>query len=154
MKLLFHLDANCINARQNISELNELESLAISGLIDIDFSETAYNEALDRSFNRARKVEEYTWSSLSGEPEFEEHQRIKIENIVFPHSELTVGQKKDVEIILTAWMCDAILITTDGASKSQPRGILGSKADLEAIGIRVMNPNEALDLAICRTKRD
>lgn len=145
--ILFHLDTNSVNARQANAELNELENLAALGCIDIDFSETAYGEASHGNGKRAHKAEEFTWSGLSGQAEFEEYRRNEIASIVFPYGCLADRQKKDVEVILTASMCDAILITTDGASKSQPRGILGSKADLAAIGIRVMTPSEALDLA-------
>lgn len=147
--LLFHLDSNSINARQNSSALNALERLANLGRIQLEYSEVAQNEASqgNGSGKRKRKAEQFISSGLSGQAEFEAEQRIAISKIIFPHGCLTAGQKKDVEIVLTAWMCNAILVTSDGASKSQPRGILGSKADLANINARVMSPAEALAYA-------
>ena len=40
----------------------------------------------------------------------------------------------------------AILITNDGASKSQSKGILGRRDELSAY-VKIMNPSEALKLA-------
>ena len=86
--------------------------------------------------------------ALSGQPEFEEQKRVDIARIVFPNGVKTISQENDVKILLTAFLCRAILVTSDGASKSQPRGILGSKANLAKIGVRVMTPNEALEEAL------
>ena len=58
-----------------------------------------------------------------------------------------MSQQNDVEILLTAKLSGAILVTTDGASKTQPRGILGSKKELEALGIKVVAPSEAVTIA-------
>jgi len=85
---------------------------------------------------------------LSGQPGFEEQKRADIARIVFLIGVKTTSQKNDVEILLTAFMCGATLVTSDGASKTQPRGILGSKAELTKIGVRVMTPNEGLEEAL------
>ena len=74
--------------------------------------------------------------ALSGQPEFEEQKRVDIARIVFLNGVKTISQENDVKILLTAFLCRAILVTSDGVSKSQPRGILGSKADLAKIGVR------------------
>jgi hypothetical protein len=145
---IFHFDANAVNARQANPDLNRLEDLARSGAVRIDYSRTAYDEASAGCVLRAQKADEHIWMELSGQPEFEEHKRAAIARVVFPDGVKTTSQKNDVEILLTAFMCRAILVTSDGASKTQPRGILGSKADLAKIGVRVMTPNEALQEAL------
>jgi hypothetical protein len=145
---IFHLDANAANARQANPNLNRLEDLARSGAVWIDYSRTAYDEASVGWERRARKAEEHIWMELGGQPEFEEQKRADIARIVFPNGVKTPSDEKDVEVLLTAFMCRAILVTTDGASKRQPRGILGSKADLAKIGVRVMTPKEALEEAL------
>jgi hypothetical protein len=61
-RLLFHLDANAVNARRRNRDLNELELLAESGVIDIQFSEVAIREASAGSRLRFDKVDEYTWA--------------------------------------------------------------------------------------------
>ena len=145
---MFHLDANAVNARQANLDLNRLEDLGRSGRVWIDYSRTAYEEASVGCEFRAQKAEEYIWMALSGQPEFEEQKRVDIARIVFPNGVKTISQENDVKILLTAFLCRAILVTSDGASKSQPRGILGSKANLAKIGVRVMTPNEALEEAL------
>ena len=77
-----------------------------------------------------------------------QEKRGDIARIVFPNGVETTPQVNDVEVLLTAFVCRAILVTSDGASKTQPRGILGSKADLAKIGVRVMTPSEALEEAL------
>ena len=145
---IFHLDANAMNARQANPDLNRLEDLGRSGEVWIDYSRKAYYEASAGCEPCADKAAEHIWMELSGQPGFEEQKRADIARIVFLIGVKTTSQKNDVEILLTAFMCGAILVTSDGASKTQPRGILGSKAELTKIGVRVMTPNEALEEAL------
>lgn len=145
---VFHFDANAVNARQANLDLNRLEDLARSGAVQIDYSRTAYDEAAAGCELRAQKADEHVWMKPSGQPEFEEQKRADIARIVFPDGVKTTSEENDVEILLTAFLCGAILVTSDGASKTQPRGILGSKADLAKIGVRVMTPSEALEEAL------
>lgn len=145
---IFHFDANAVNARQANPDLNRLEDLVKSGAVWIDYSRTAYDEGSAGCELRTKKAEKHIWMALSGQPEFEKQKRAEIARIVFPNGVKTTSQENDVEILLTAFMCRAILVTSDGASKTQPRGILGSKADLANIGVRVMTPNEALEEAL------
>lgn len=145
---VFHLDANAVNARQENPDLNRLEDVVRSGAVWIDYSRTAYDEASSGCELRDQKAEEHIWMELRGQPEFEEQKRADIARIVFPNGVKTTSQENDVEILLTAFMCRAILVTSDGASKTQHRGIHGSKADLAKIGVRVMTPNEALEEAL------
>lgn len=145
--LLFHLDANAVNAKQLNPDLNELERLASLGIVELEYSEVAYDEAANDKGIREAKAELHTWAGLSHQLELEATWRTLITNATFPNGAPSASQKNDVEILLTAKMAGAILVTSDGASNSQPRGILGSKRELEALGIKVVTPSEALALA-------
>lgn len=146
-RLLFHLDANAVNARQRDTNLNELEHLAALGEIVLEYSETAYNEASHGSNFRQAKTESYTWAALSGQPEFEKVWRAMIEKAIFPCGVKTASDRKDVEVVLTAKISGAVLVTRDGGSKTQPRGILGSRAELAALGVTVLTFSEAVAYA-------
>jgi hypothetical protein len=147
LALLFHLDANTVNSRQTDPHLNKLEYLASVGVVKLEYSEVAYDEAEYGSVGRKTKVEKFTWAGLANQPELEDSWRRLIADAVFPSGVITASQRNDVEILLTAKIAGAILVTNDGASKSQGRGILGSKMQLDALGIQVLNPAEAAALA-------
>lgn len=146
-RLLLHLDANAVNALQRDESLNELERLAALGEIDLEYSEIAYNEAGHGSSSRQAKTENYTWAGLSGQPEFETDWRAKIEKAIFPFGAKTDSDRNDVEVVLTAKIAGAFLVTRDGNSKTQPRGILGSRAELAALGVTVLTFSEAVAYA-------
>ncbi len=127
--------------------MNELENFFQKGNIELEFTESAYNEASKGSDQRADKAAEYTWCGATNQFGGEDYWRKVIAQAVFPGQGLTSNQKNDVENLLVAKLTDAIFITRDGASRRQPRGILGSRTQLEELGIKVMNPEEALNLA-------
>lgn len=148
--LHFLLDANAVNARQEDQALNELENLGERGCINLEFTETSYAEAEFRSIKRSHKLEKYTWIGVTNQLGFENEWRESISKIVFPgkiFQKLSTNERNDVEIILTAKMMGATLVTNNGNSRSQPRGILGSKNELAELGIQVVSPKEALILA-------
>ena len=143
----FLLDANLINARQQDPAVNELERLREQGRADLEFTEMAYMEAATGSDKRACKAAEYTWSGATNQFGQEDIWREAIAKAVFPGQTLTANQQNDVENLLIAKLTNAIFVTRDGASRKQPRGILGSRTSLEELGIRVARPEEALALA-------
>ena len=144
---LLHLDANAVNARQRDNSLNELESLAALGVVELDYCEIAYNEAGHGSSLRQAKTENYTWAGLSGQSALEADWRAKIEKVIFPLGAKTDSDRNDVEVVLTAKIAGAVLVTRDGNSKTQPRGILGSRAELVALGVTVLTFSEAVTYA-------
>ena len=84
----------------------------------------------------------------------EEMEIIKnIEKILFPNGAKNTNEKNDIEIVFNAKKYFCILITNDGDSKSQPKGILGN-ADIlkEKIGVEVMTDKEAVELVIKKIK--
>ncbi|MDS4076308.1 MAG: hypothetical protein RKO68_10155 [Candidatus Accumulibacter sp.] len=146
-RLLFLLDANACNARQQIAELNELERIGRSGLIDLEYTETTWDEARRNSERRQAKVDRRLFVGLNGDTELEAPWRESIARVVFPEGVLADDQRRDVEALLTAKLAGAFFVTRDGASKTQPGGILGHKVELAALGIEVLTFQEAVQRA-------
>lgn len=66
---------------------------------------------------------------------------------MFPKSVHSTSQRNDVQVIFEARKYCAILVTADGASKSQPHGILGARSELlSRMDVRVVTDVEALEL--------
>jgi len=143
---VYQLDANRINARQKDADVNQLELWHKHKVIFLEMSLIAYDEACIGSKDRSKKAENYTWistnDSLGGETEF----RRIIESIVFPLGAKKPGEKNDISILLDAKIGGATLVTLDGASHSQPGGILGNANRLLSdIGIRVITAKQAVN---------
>ncbi len=146
--LRFHIDTNRINARQNLDYMNLLEGWRSKGVITMDMSETVkYEVHKGLNINRIEKARRY-WSSLDFSDTPEEKQIIKcIESILFPSGVQNRNQENDVRIVFNAKKYMCYLITNDGDSKQQPRGILGSSEYLKiSLGIKVLRDKEAVSL--------
>jgi len=144
--LRFHLDTNRINARQNLVYMNQLERWRADGVITLDMSEEACDEArAGNNIKRTEKADESIFirandvfgSEISG----------KMEKILFNSTNLDESQKRDARILFCAKMANAILITNDGGSKRQPGGILGHANELAFLGINVMTDKVAVQKA-------
>lgn len=125
--------------------MNQLEEWNRNEVIELVMSKVAYDEAL--SGNDARRQEKtmshfysHTSSSAWATPE---RTRL-IERSIFPDGARTQSEKNDVSIVVSAAEFGAILVTNDGASRAQPRGILGSRAKLAELRIQVLTPDEAV----------
>jgi hypothetical protein len=145
--MLFLLDANAVNARQRDPALNELEQMAQAGQIELEYTQITFEEASRGCDKRAEKAAEYTWSGVVEESEFPAMWRDAIARTVFPGGTLSSSQRNDVTALVTAKLTGAVFVTNDGASSRQPRGILGSKHELAALGVTVVTPAEAVALA-------
>lgn len=146
--ICFMLDANCINARQKDAALNRLEALHDDELIEIILCETSFHEACaGGGVGRFRKAVRFGVSITHLETQEEQQLLQAIEQAVFPNGAKTRQQKNDVVILFNAHKYGRILITDDGDSKRQPRGILGSRDELLKLGVRVMRPEEAVRYA-------
>ena len=141
---LYHLDANRVNARQKDPSVNQLEAWRDEGIIFLEYSLVAYKEASYGDTRRAEKADEITWSESVDSIGVESDRKRQIENVIFPSGAHTMAQNNDVAIVYDAWWAGATLITADGNSKSQPRGILGSKNALAEIGISVISTSDAV----------
>jgi len=148
--VLYLLDANACNSLQRIGQLNELERMADAGLIDLLYTETTWDEAQFGSMQRRCKVSDFSFVGLSNDAENRRLQRPwreAIEQIVFPTGAKNDNERRDVETLLTVKTSGGVFVTNDGASRTQPGGILGHKVQLARLGIEVLNFTEALEHA-------
>ena len=142
---LYHLDSNRINSKQGLVNINRMEKWKEDGVILMELSVTAHREcATTPKSRRAQKANEYIYAYPA---DWQRDMPLlgRIERIIFPNGGAKdINQRRDVLIVYTASHYNAILVTADGKSKKQPRGILGSQADLQAIGVRVMSDAETV----------
>ena len=146
-KPVFFLDANACNALQQIAELNELEEMARIGLIELQYTETTWDESRYGSAARDGKVAEFIFCGLAGVNELEVPWRETIGMIVFPEGVKNENQKRDVDALVTVKLAGGVFVTRDGGSTTQPGGILGHKAELASLGVEVLNFTEAVQRA-------
>ena len=141
----FQIDTNRINSRGHCPNMNQLEQWYRDGVIQMDMSEVAQRESrADRDQKRVEKTFDYVYSETLANTHEEQEWLRKIETILFPKGAKNSNQRNDVEIVFNANKYGSILITADGASKSQPNGILGHKVGLKELGIVVMSDEEAV----------
>ncbi len=142
----FTIDANCLNSKQLIPEMNQLEKWAEQELILLITAETAQGEMAFGN-NQKRKEKAYNFVYTKSEITIqEEKDRIQlIGETLFPGGPKNQNQRNDVDIVFNAGKYPNPLVTNDGASKSQPGGILGNrKALLDLFGIEALTPSEAV----------
>jgi len=142
--LCFHIDANRINAAAKLESMNQLERWRAAGVIDIEMAEPAQNEAMRGSSARAEKAMNYIYAQAMAGTAGEKELLRKIEGILFPNGAKTANELRDVEIVFIAGKYDCILVTNDGASRSQPGGILGNREKLAKLRIKVCTDEEAV----------
>ena len=137
-------DTNCINARQRNEDVNNLEDLHNERKISLSMPKIAYSEAGFGSLLRKQKSENYYFEGIVNQEHRFADKYTQIENIVFPNGEKKQNQKNDVDILVYLAITRTPFITMDGASKSQPGGMLGNKAALKKLGIKILSPSDAL----------
>lgn len=141
----YHIDTNRINARQKIEALNKLEAWANDGVIDIEMSEVAMDEAASgNSQARREKAFGHIFSYTESNGQNDSARMREIERAIFPAGCADQNQRNDVEIVFNSEKYLMPLITDDGASRSQPGGILGAKAQLRKLGITVLRAEDAI----------
>ena len=104
-----------MNFNRKSPALNKLEKWAAHGVITLQFTEPAQNEAAaSRSARRTKKA----WSYVAALPlpkKDEEQERLrKIERIIFGDRRLSPQDKNDALNVFTARKYFAILVTADG----------------------------------------
>jgi hypothetical protein len=153
---VLHIDTNVINARQKLSPVNKLEKWFADGVILINMSGTAHEEAqVGGNEQRSRKANQQLFTMTS--PAQPDESRFKaIEAVLFPDGAKNDNQKNDVRIVADAIHYAAILVTQDGGSKSQPGGILGNRDTLaKRFSVRILTPDEAVAFVLDRiSERD
>lgn len=140
---ILQIDTNLINARQKLSAVNKLELWAKNDVILINMSSIAYEEAqADGNPLRVKKANQqiFTVSDAASEddPDFQ-----KVAAALFPDGVKDDNQRNDIKIVCDAIHYQAILVTSDGASRTQPGGILGNRHKLSPF-VQILSPDEAL----------
>ncbi len=172
--LSFVIDTNRINALGNAPEMDPLERWKADGVILMETAQAVLEECnpenspspTGRHAQRTAKAKTYV-AALTGmdsfggnEPQLEKLHRLmnspeeqvmqeKIASILFGTrlGALNPNKRNDVRVVYAARQHDAILITKDGGSKTQPGGILGNRDALRReIGTRAMRAAEAVSL--------
>ena len=140
---IMHIDANLINARQRLPSVNQLERWFKDEIILINMSSTAHQEAqAGGSQDRARKANEQIFTVTEPVSETDPLFQL-VADALFPAGVSDDNQRNDVRIVCEASKYQAILVTADGASKTQPGGILGNRHKLNGL-VQVMSPEEAV----------
>ena len=148
---MFQLDTNRINSRGKLPNINQLEKWHADGVILMDLSLAAKNECdAGNSPRRAEKASEYIFSIPIIDSSHEREIIVRIERLLFPKGAADQNQRNDIAVIFTAAKYNAILVTNDGDSKSQPGGILGYRNELAEMNIRVMRDDDAVKLVLER----
>ena len=144
---IFHIDANRLNARLCLSNMNKLEKWHEDGVITIEMSEVAQSEAASGGdLKRKSKAYGYIFTkTLAGTPD-EKSRLHAIEGILFPDGAKAENERNDVAVVFNAMKYEAILITNDGDSKRQPRGILGNRQKLKRLRAEILTDEEAVQL--------
>ncbi len=145
LAISFLVDTNCVNARQKLTAMNQLEMWAEREIITLLTAKTAQSEmAAGNNADRKQKAYSFifTMSAISGRDE--QLQLHRIEEALFPGGARNPNERIDIDIVFNAWKHMRPLITNDGGSKSQPGGILGNRTKLAGIGVQVVTPEEAV----------
>lgn len=150
--LMFQIDTNRINARENLENMNRLEQWAANEVIGLEMAEAALTEAVaGKNTQRAAKALDSIYSETLAFTPQERQMLTTIERILFPEGADDQNKRNGVEIVFNAAKYGSILVTADGDSKTQPRGILGNAEALKkAVGVQIMRDKEAVELVISR----
>ncbi|MGY5709700.1 hypothetical protein ACXHPE_14500 [Vibrio cincinnatiensis] len=141
--LQYSIDTNLLNSRKKDTTLNRLDKWSNDGVISVLTSQVAQKEMMQKDLEKALTYA----ATLTLEEKLlplEREVLNKIEAIIFPEGAINSNQNNDVYIVFNAWKYRRILLTNDGGSKRQPRGIYGSKTELAELGIKIQKPEEAL----------
>jgi hypothetical protein len=144
LNIRFSVDTNCVNSRQAIPAMNQLEKWAELEVIELLTSITAQNEmAYGNKAQRKRKAYNFIFTETVITTEEESRLFKTIENILFPNGAKSQNELNDVDIVFNSAKYYTKLITNDGGSKKQPGGILGNREALARIRAIVLTPEEA-----------
>ena len=146
---IFHLDANLINARQNLVPVNRMERWRDEGVILLAMAGIAHEEAQAGANGnveaRKRKAASHLYTIRCDDDARADDMYARVEAILWGKS-ADDNQANDVEVVCEAILWHAILVTSDGGSKRQPAGILGNRDRLrELFNILILRPEEAVE---------
>jgi hypothetical protein len=152
---IFHIDSNRINARGKLDAMNRLERWKDDGVILINMSGVSFKEALGgNNPTRTKKAFEHIFTTTDVSVDTNNPTYKRIETAIFPGGAADRNEENDVKIVYEAAYYHAILVTGDGNSRRQPRGILGGRESLRDL-VQIMTDIEALEFIKTRiAKRD
>jgi hypothetical protein len=137
-----------INARGRLPFMNLIEKWHENDVIILRLPEDAQDEA-EAGFSRNRILKARSYIvPLPLDRNAEERARLKlIQRVLCGSRPMSKSDERDARIVFTAAKYYGILITADGASNSQPRGILGAASELrDAVGVQIMSAASAVKL--------
>lgn len=144
LRYVFHIDTNLINARGKLDTMNQIEKWAEEGLIPVEMSGVSFKEA-QAGGNSARTKKAlsqiFTLTDVNINPNY--HKYRKIEAALFPEGAKTENEHNDIKIVYEAAHYEAILITSDGGSRTQPGGLLGNRDKLKGM-VKILSDSEAV----------
>jgi phosphoglycolate phosphatase-like HAD superfamily hydrolase len=155
---IFQIDANRVNSRFSLANMNRLEQWKKDDVIMIHMSEVAQREAAAGN-DQARRSKAYGYIFTESLPDTPGERDLlrEIEKILFPAGVRSENERNDVDVVFNARKYGRILITNDGGSKRQPGGMLGNREKLKELGVVIMTDEEAVrlveDLILKRDKR-
>jgi hypothetical protein len=141
---IFHIDTNLINARGKLETMNQIEKWAQNKLICVNMSGVSFKEAIaGRNITRKNKAHSQIFTLTDENISPNDALYLKIAAVLFPKGIKNDNERNDVKIIYEAAHYEAILITRDGGSRTQPGGILGNRANLRDI-VQILSDFEAV----------
>lgn len=141
----YMIDSNSINARHKDEHMERIARWRENRVVEVIMPDAVVKEMQPYPLG-AKEAANYIYEiAQPGEVDLPED----IRQAVFPDGyskdpEEKAGQENDVRILASARKYGRTLITTDGASKRQPGGMLGHAADLAKVDVTVMRPEEAV----------
>ena len=114
---VLHIDTNLVNARQKLDSVNQLEKWADDGVILINMSATAHQEAqYGKNSGRVQKANQQIYTATPS-PEASDPKYKLIETALFPNGASNNNEQNDVKIVYEAARYAAILVTSVEAQK-------------------------------------
>ena len=114
---VLHIDTNLVNARQKLDSVNQLEKWADDGVILINMSATAHQEAqYGKNSVRVQKANQQKYTATPP-PEASDPKYKLIEAALFPNGASNSNEQNDVKIVYEAAKYAAILVTSVEAQK-------------------------------------
>jgi hypothetical protein len=148
---IIHIDTNLINARQKLEAVNQLEQWNENGVILLNMSHVNHKESMSGDSElRVKKANTYIYT-IEDEPSYDIKLYKHLESIIFPDGVKSTNQHNDIYALCEATKYGAIFVTNDGASKTQPGGILGNRKYFKDV-LTVLSAEEAVDFVKTKIK--
>ena len=142
---IFHIDTNLINARGKLETMNQVEKWAEDKVILVNMSGISFKEAqAGGDAARTRKALSHIFTLTDESISSDDPMYRRIEAALFPSGAQSDNERNDVKVVYDANHYDAILVTRDGGSRTQPGGILGNRHKLKDF-VQIFSDTEAVE---------